>query len=78
MFGLIHLQRFIPELKLRLFRFKKKHTFCTGENIIRFASTLDAQIGVLTEKSRYLISMEMVLLSRDRMKYTQKHDVSDL
>ena len=78
MFGLIHLQRFIPELKLRLFRFKKKRTFCTGENIIRLGSTLDAQIGVLTEKSRYLISMEMVLLSRDRMKYTQKHDVSSL
>ena len=39
----------IPELKLRFF--KKKHTFCTGENIIRFGSTLDAQIGVLTEKS---------------------------
>ena len=55
MFGLIHLQRFIPELKLRLFRFEKKQMFCTGENIIRFGSTLDAQIGVLTEKSRYLI-----------------------
>ena len=78
MFGLIQLQRFIPELKLRLFRFKKKHTFCTDEHIIRFGITLDAQIGVLTEKSRYLISMEMVLLSRDRMKYTQKHDVSSL
>ena len=76
MFGLIHLQRFIPELKLRLFRFKKKHTFCTGENIIRLGSTLGAQIGVLTEKSRYLIAMEMVLLSHDRMKYTQKHDMT--
>ena len=76
MFGLIDLQRFIPELKLRLF--KKKHTFCTGENIIRFGSTLDAQIGVLTEKSPYFISMEMVLLSRDRIKYTQKHDASSL
>ena len=60
----------MPELKLRLFRFKKKHAFCTGENFIRFGSTLDAQIGVLTEKkSRYLISMERVLLSRDRMKF---------
>ena len=69
MFGLIYLQRFIPEFKLRLFRFKKKHAFCTGEKIIRFGFTFDAQIGVLTEKSRYLISMEMVLLSRDRMKF---------
>ena len=69
MFGLIHLQRFMPELKMRLFRFKTKHAFCKGENIIRFGSSLDAQIGVLSEKSRYLISMEMVLLSRDRKKF---------
>ena len=48
MFGLIHLQRFMP--RNCVCSDSKKHTFCTGENIIRFASTLDAQIGVLTEK----------------------------
>ena len=58
-----------PILKTAVVPFqKRKHTFCTGEkiHIIRFWSTLDAQIGVLTEKSRFLISMEMVLLNRDQ------------
>ena len=42
----------MPKLKLRLFRFKNKHVFCKGENFIRFGSTLDAQIGALTEKKK--------------------------
>ena len=39
MFGLIHLQRFIPELKLHLFHFKKKHTLCTGERLLASSIT---------------------------------------
>ena len=52
--------------------------FAQAKYYIRFWSTLDSQIGVFAEKSRYLISMKMVLLRRDRMKYTQKHDASSL